>query len=251
MKNLKILFVFFSILITSCSPMSKIILMNDDKVKVPKKIPMPIEHLFQIGDVLHVKILGVNEESFNLFNVETNANNIQATSANLYMNGFTIDKNGFIEIPTLGKIQVKGLNLEEIKKAIQLKADEFLVNSTVIVKHINFEITLLGEVNRPGTFTVFKQNITIFEALGLAGDLTDYANRKKVTIIRDNQTISVNLAKKEILYLKEYYLKPNDVIYVKPLSNVRLRSSNAQIYISAISTIALVANIVLGIFNSN
>jgi len=251
MKNLKILFVFFSILITSCSPMSKIILMNDDKVKVPKKIHMPIEHLFQIGDVLHVKILGVNEESFNLFNVETNANNIQATSANLYMNGFTIDKNGFIEIPTLGKIQVKGLNLEEIKKAIQLKADEFLVNSTVIVKHINFEITLLGEVNRPGTFTVFKQNITIFEALGLAGDLTDYANRKKVTIIRDNQTISVNLAKKEILYLKEYYLKPNDVIYVKPLSNVRLRSSNAQIYISAISTIALVANIVLGIFNSN
>ena len=143
------------------------------------------------------------------------------------------------------------MNLEKTKSIIQEKADEFLVNSTVIVKHINFEITLLGEVNRPGTFTVFKQNITIFEALGLAGDLTDYANRKKITIIRGNKTIPVNLTEKNILHLQEYYLNPNDVVYVKPLSNVRLRSSNAQIYISAISTIALVANIVLGVFNSN
>jgi polysaccharide export outer membrane protein len=231
--------------------MSKMVLMNDDKISVAQNIPQPNQHLFQSGDVLHVKVLGVNEESFNLFNIETNANNIQATSANLYMNGFTIDKNGFIEIPTLGKILVKGLDLEETKKIIQSKADEFLVNSTVVVKHINFEVTLLGEVNRPGTFTVFKQNITIFEALGLAGDLTDYANRKKITIIRGNETIPVNLTKKNILHLQEYYLNPNDVVYVKPLSNVRLRSSNAQIYISAISTIALVANIVLGVFNSN
>jgi polysaccharide export outer membrane protein len=231
--------------------MSKMVLMNDDKISVAQNIPQPNQHLFQSGDVLHVKVLGVNEESFNLFNIETNANNIQATSANLYMNGFTIDKNGFIEIPTLGKILVKGLNLEDTKKIIQSKADEFLVNSTVVVKHINFEVTLLGEVNRPGTFTVFKQNITIFEALGLAGDLTDYANRKKITIIRGNETIPVNLTKKNILHLQEYYLNPNDVVYVKPLSNVRLRSSNAQIYISAISTIALVANIVLGVFNSN
>ena len=231
--------------------MSKMVLMNDDKISVAQNIPQPNQHLFQSGDVLHVKVLGVNEESFNLFNIETNANNIQATSANLYMNGFTIDKNGFIEIPTLGKILVKGLDLEDTKKIIQSKADEFLVNSTVVVKHINFEVTLLGEVNRPGTFTVFKQNITIFEALGLAGDLTDYANRKKITIIRGNETIPVNLTKKNILHLQEYYLNPNDVVYVKPLSNVRLRSSNAQIYISAISTIALVANIVLGVFNSN
>ena len=201
MKNLNILFVLFSILIASCSPMSKMVLINDDKIKVTINKPVPTEHLFQIGDVLHVKILGVNEESFGLFNIETNANNIQATTANLYLNGFTIDNNGIIEIPTLGKIYVKGLNLEDTKKAIQKKADEFLVNSTVIVKHINFEITLLGEVNRPGTFTVFKQNISIFEALGLAGDLTDYANRKKVTIIRENETIPVNLTKKEILYL--------------------------------------------------
>ena len=251
MKNLKYIFILFSILIPSCSPMSKMVLMNDDKVDVPLNTPIPIEHLFQSGDVLHVKVLGVNEESFNLFNIETNANNVQATSANLYMNGFTIDKNGFIEIPTLGKILIKGLNLEKTKSIIQEKADEFLVNSTVIVKHINFEITLLGEVNRPGTFTVFKQNITIFEALGLAGDLTDYANRKKITIIRGNKTIPVNLTEKNILHLQEYYLNPNDVVYVKPLSNVRLRSSNAQIYISAISTIALVANIVFTIFNSN
>ena len=222
--------------------------MEDDKNRVEKIIPKPKEHLFQPGDVLHVKVLGVNEESFGLFNIETNANNTQTTSANLYLNGFTVDSKGYIEIPTLGKILVLNENIENVKNIIQKKADEFLANSTVIVKHINFEITILGEVNRPGTYTVFKQNITIFEALGLAGDMTDYANRKKIKIVRDNEVIFLNLNQKDIIYSKDYYLNPNDVVYIQPLRNVQLRSSNAQIYISAVSTIALISNIVLRVF---
>ena len=96
-----------------------------------------------------MKILGVQEEAFNIFNIENNANNTQTTSANLYMNGFTINSKGFIEVPTIGNVKITGLTIEEAKNKIQSKADEFLINSTVIVKHINFEITILGEVNRP------------------------------------------------------------------------------------------------------
>jgi len=248
MKLIRTLSFLTILIVSSCTPIKKMVLLENEKSNIEKNIPQPKEHLFQTGDVLHVKVLGINEESFNLFNVENNANNIQATSANLYMNGFTVDSNGYIEIPTIGKIYVKNLNIEKVKDAIQSKADEFLVNSTIIVKHINFEVTLLGEVNRPGTFTVFKQNISIFEALGLAGDLTDYANRKEIKIIRGSEVILLDLSKKDVLYQNNYYLNPNDVVYVQPLSNVKLRSSNAQIYISAISTIALVANIVLRIF---
>ena len=100
-----------------------------------------------------------------------------------------MDSQGNIEIPILGKIYLKNLTIEEAKEKIQTRADDFLVNSTVIVKHINFEITILGEVNRPGTYTVYKDNITILEALGLSGDLSDYANRKKIKLIRDNNII--------------------------------------------------------------
>ena len=239
-------------LLVSCSSMNKVVLLDQDLDKDSQITTANYpKHKLQEGDILHVKIIGVQEESFNIFNIENNANNSQTTSANLFLNGFTIDSQGNIEIPILGKIYLKNLTVEEAKEKIQIRADDFLVNSTVIVKHINFEITILGEVNRPGTYTVYKDNITILEALGLSGDLSDYANRKKIKLIRDNNIIYLDLTEKETLYSQNFVLKSDDVIYIEPMRNVRMRSSNAQIYISAISSIALVANIVFGILNSN
>ena len=241
-----------SMLLVSCSSMNKVVLLDQDLEKDSQITTTNYsKHKLQEGDVLHVKIIGVQEESFNIFNIENNANNSQTTSANLFLNGFTMDSQGNIEIPVLGKIYLKNLTIEEAKEKIQTRADDFLVNSTVIVKHINFEITILGEVNRPGTYTVYKDNITILEALGLSGDLSDYANRKKIKLIRDNNLVYLDLTKKETLYSQNFVLKSDDVIYIEPMKNVRMRSSNAQIYISAISSIALVANIVFGIINSN
>jgi len=244
-------FALATIFLASCSSMSNIVLFEKQVENDQITVSEYQKHKLQSGDILHVKIIGVQKESFDIFNLETNANNSQTTSANLFLNGFTIDSQGFIEIPTLGKILINGLTIEEAKDKIQLKADNYLVNSTVIVKHINFEITVLGEVNTAGTYTVYKDNITILEALGLSGDLTDYANRKKIKLIRDNQIIYIDLTKTETLYSENFILKANDVLYVEPLKNVKLRSSNAQIYISAISSIALIANIVFGIINSN
>lgn len=236
--------------LVSCSSMNKIVLLDKDLDKDTKITTANYpKHQLQEGDILHVKIIGIQEESFDIFNVENNANNSQTTSANLFLNGFTIDSKGDIEIPTLGKIPIEGLTVEEAKSKIQTRANDFLINSTVIVKHINFEITVLGEVNRPGTYTVYKDNITILEALGLSGDLSDYANRKKIKLIRDNKILYIDLTEIETLYSQNFVLKSDDVIYVEPLRNVRLRSSNAQIYISAISSIALIANIVFSILN--
>ncbi|MGC6489751.1 MAG: polysaccharide biosynthesis/export family protein [Flavobacteriales bacterium] len=231
--------------------MRNIKLFEKERKNEVEKTTTFLKHKLQEGDILHVKVIGIQKETFDLFNLETNANNTQTTSANLFLNGFTLDSEGYIEIPTLGKILLQGLTIEEAKDTIQIQADKFLNNSTIIVKHINFEITILGEVNRPGTYTVYKDNITILEALGLSGDLTDYANRKKVKLIRDNSILYIDLTKVETLYSDNFSLKANDVLYVEPLRNVRLRSSNAQIYISAISSIALVANIVFSILNSN
>ncbi len=241
-----------SLLLVSCSSIKKVVLL-DQQLKNDPAISTTdySHHKLKEGDILHIKIIGVQEEAFNIFNIENNANNNQTTSANLFLNGFTVDSEGNIEIPILGKIYIKGLNVEESKQKIQNRADDFLFKSTVIVKHINFEITILGEVNNPGTYKVYKDNITILEALGLSGDLTDYANRKKVKLIRDNKIIYLDLTKVETLYSKNFILKSDDVLYIEPMKNVRLRSSNAQIYISAISSIALVANIVFGILNSN
>ena len=243
---------FFSLLFVSCASMNKIVILdkkiNENEIIESKSYP---KHKLKEGDILHVKIIGVQEESFDIFNIENNTNNSQTTSANLFLNGFTIDSKGFIEIPTLGSIYLQGLTVEDAKNKIQERANDFLISSTVIVKHINFEITILGEVNRPGTYTVYKDKITVLEALGLSGDLTDYANRKKIKLIRDNKIIHLDLTKIKTLYSKNFIMKADDVIYVEPSRSVKLRSSNAQIYISAISSVALIANIVFGILNSN
>ena len=129
--------------------MNKIIYLNDT-TNLDQSEATYAPYKLQVGDILHIKILGIQEDAFDIFNVENNANNTQSTAANLYMNGFTVNSKGFIEIPILGTFYVKDLTIEEVKALIQAKANDFILNATVIVKHINFEITILGEVNRPG-----------------------------------------------------------------------------------------------------
>lgn len=245
MNRVRILFLFAIMFLGACTPMKKVVYFNQGATNELNKTVSPEKHHLLEGDVLHVKILGVQEEAFGLFNVDNNANNTQTTSANLFMNGFTIDSQGQIEIPSLGKIQVKNLTVEEAKEEIQRRANDFLIGATVIVKHINFQITILGEVNRPGTFTVYKDNITILEAIGLAGDLTDFASRNQLKLIRGTKISPIDLTSKSLLSSNTFYLKANDVLYVEPISSVRMRNSKAQIYFSAISSMALIANIVL------
>ncbi|MAN49770.1 MAG: polysaccharide transporter [Flavobacteriales bacterium] len=245
MNKLLNFFIFLSISIISCTPMNEIVYLNESAPYLIPPTNNDINHKLNTGDILHIKILGSQQEVFEIFNIENSANNQQTTSANLFMNGFTIDSDGLIDIPTIGKIALKGLTIEEAKDKIQTKADNFLINSTVIVKHINFEITILGEVYKPGNYTVYKNNITIFEAIGLAGDLTDYGNRKSIKIIRKDSIINVDLTNQSILTSQNNFLKSGDILYIEPLNTIKTRNSKAPIYLSGISGLALIANIVL------
>lgn len=230
--------------------MDKIVYLSEHSESVISE-SSPTKHKLQEGDVLHIKVLGVQEDAFNIFNVENNANNAQTTTANLYMNGFTINSKGIIEIPTIGNISVAGLTTEEAKEKIQERADEFLINSTVIVKHINFEITVLGEVNRPGTYTIYKDHMTVFEALGLAGDLTDYGKRYNIKRIRGKDISIIDLTNTELLASSSFYLNSGDVLYVEPIKGVRMRNSKAQVYFSSIASISIIANILLNLLTTN
>lgn len=245
-----LLFTVISALFFSCTPMKKIVYLNENSESVIPEVSAT-KHKLQEGDVLHIKVLGVQEEAFSIFNVENNANNVQTTSANLYMNGFTINSKGIIEIPTIGNISVVGLTTEEAKEKIQKRADEFLINSTVIVKHINFEITVLGEVSRPGTYTIYKDHMTVFEALGLAGDLTDYGKRDNIKRIRGKDISIIDLTSTELLSSSSFYLNSGDVLYIEPIKEVRMRNSKAQIYFSSIASISIITNILLNLLITN
>tara|TARA_B100000749_G_scaffold267814_1_gene245082 strand:- start:689 stop:1396 length:708 start_codon:yes stop_codon:yes gene_type:complete len=233
--------------------MRKVVYMTNNPIVEKEITTTPPVHHLEIGDVLFVRVISLNDKSYEFFNVETNTNSPanNTSMANLYLNGSTINSLGKIEIPVIGKVYLLGQNLEEAKKSIQKAVDEYLKDAIVIVKLANFQVTILGEVNRPGTFPVFKENVTIFEALAMAGDLSDYANRQKLKIVRTHNNkkkiYKVDLTDQQLLLSDFYYLRNDDMIYVEPLKYRTFRKSQSQIVLSALTTLALVVNVLLKI----
>jgi polysaccharide export outer membrane protein len=233
--------------------MRKVVYMKNNPITEKEIIITPPVHHLEIGDVLFVRVLSSNDKSYEFFNVETNTNSSanNTSMASLYLNGSTINSLGMIEIPVIGKIFLLGQNLEEAKISVQKVVDEYLQDAIVIVKLANFQVTILGEVNKPGTFPVFKENVTIFEALALAGDLSDYANRQKIKIVRthDNKKkiYTIDLTNQQLLLSDFYYLRNDDMIYVEPLKYRTFRKSQSQIVLSALTTLSLMVNVFLKI----
>ena len=126
---------------------------------------------------------------------------------------------------------------------------EYIIDPYVIVKLANFEVTVLGEVNNPGTFPVYKENLTIFDALAMAGDINDYGNLRKVRIIRSNnnkkKVYYFDLTESKILQSNFYYLNNKDLVYVQPLKFKGLKKSQSQILLSSLTTFAVIFNAIL------
>tara|TARA_B100000902_G_scaffold399095_1_gene468369 strand:+ start:1358 stop:2128 length:771 start_codon:yes stop_codon:yes gene_type:complete len=252
MSKLKFVsFVILLILIQACTPTSKITYLNDSKIEKANESPVPPKHNLEIGDILMVKVISRNEESNDLFNIEANPNNANTalTAANLYLNGFTISQEGTIDIPNVGEVNVLNQTLEEAESTIAIKAKEYLINPFVIVKLANFQFTVLGEINIPGNYPVYKEAITIYDAIAMSGGITDYGNLKKVKIVRSNknekQIYNIDLSSNNILNTDFYYLRNNDLIYIQPLKFKGFRKSQSQLLLSALTTFAVLFNVYL------
>jgi len=177
------------------------------------------------GDNLYIRISSLDPKTYTFFNNEATGTYSSAqymnNEASIYLNSYMINDTGYIDFPIIGQIFVNDLTINQIKEKIQKSVDEYLKETNVQVKLVNFKITMLGQVVRPGKYYVYQDNINIFEALALAGDATDFANRKKITLVRETDKGSeihvLDISKRNILASQYYYLKPNDVIYVEPL----------------------------------
>ena len=241
------------LIIQGCTPMSKITYLNDSQSGEWDVSPIPPKHHLEIGDILMVRVISRNEESNNLFNIESNTNsaNSTLTAANLYLNGFTISQEGTIDIPNVGKVFVLNQTLEEAESTISLKAEEFLINPFVIVKLANFQFTVLGEINAPGNYPVYKEGLTIYDAIAMSGGINDYGNLKKIKIVRSEknkkQIYNVDLTSSNILTSDFFYLRNNDLIYVQPLKFKGFKKSQSQLLLSALTTFAVLFNVYLKI----
>jgi polysaccharide export outer membrane protein len=182
----------------------------------------------QADDIIQVFVSSYNKEEANKFNLLINQ-----ASAGQAMNagpsvvdpfGYRIDQKGNIEMPLLGDVPVGGRTLEEARNLIaeRINATNYLKDFNVHLRYLSFRVTVLGEVNSPGTYTIPSQRLNILEALGLAKDVTIYSKRKNILVVREENGKKsfghIDLTSKDIFKNQWYHLKPNDVVYVQPHS---------------------------------
>jgi len=192
-------------------------------------LPVFSEPTIQYDDILSVSINTLDLQSSTAMNMAPNIGSAasaigSAAALTLPSNtSYRVDKTGFIEIPLLGKFNVIGLTTQALKNNIQTKLAEYYKMPSVDVKYLNFKVTVLGEVLKPGSYVIPNEKITILDALGLAGDLTIFGRRENVLLIRDNknseskQLVRINLNSKNLFTSPFFYLKQNDVLYIEPM----------------------------------
>jgi polysaccharide export outer membrane protein len=185
------------------------------------------DYKIQVKDNLYIRVFALDEKAFLFFNKQSGSNSYNdfANDASIYLNSYSVGSDGNIDFPIVGKVYVKDLTVFQIRTILQELIGEYLKETTVVVKTVNFRVTLVGEVNRPGEFTIYKDDINLFEAISLAGDMTEFANRNRVALIRQvnggSQVHYLDMNSEQILSSAYYYLQPNDIIYISPLGYKR------------------------------
>ncbi|MCF8360037.1 MAG: polysaccharide biosynthesis/export family protein [Prolixibacteraceae bacterium] len=215
--------VVIGIAFSSCTPLKDIVYIPEAVTDTTQAaLPQPDAYRIQPYDNLYIQVISSDEFSM-YFNISTTDRYLNNDAA-IELGSYRVNKQGEIDFPYIGKVKVAGLTTEEIKEVVNDKISESLVEFSVVVKHVNRHFTLLGEVGSPGTYTFYKDYLTIFEALGYGRDLTDFGNRHKVKIIRHTQKGKLietfDLTKNDILSSNFYYILPNDIIYVEPNTKV-------------------------------
>ncbi len=180
--------------------------------------------VIQTNDILHIRLSSSNEVAAQPFQMQGNGlaagggNNTQG----LLINGYLVSLEGTINYPTIGAVKLGGLTTQEAKEALLEKLRPYFTEEPIIdVRLLNFNVSVNGEVNQPGTFTIPNERVTVLEAINLAGDFTSYSRRDSIMIIREdgkNRTFGyVDFNSPAIFRSPYFYLRQNDVVYVQPL----------------------------------
>lgn len=256
----KIFPLFTIILITtlsSCGNRKNITYFQDDDESTSSEISVPtFEPKFEVGDLLSVEITGAQDEVIEPFNqpklvrqgnqISSYDNGIPATS------GYLIYSDSTISLPILGRIKVGGLTRAEAIQSIESVLKTQIENPQISIRILNFKVTILGEVENPGTFSIPNERISIIEAIGLSRDLKITGKRKNVLVIRNEDGLKkeyrLDLTSKDLFKSSAYFLKQNDIVYVEPNWKSRFKSSpmenKAGLFVSIssiiLTTVALI-----------
>lgn len=198
-------------------------------------------------DNLYIRVITPDPQWSALFNIMPVGAGGSVTEESAALFGYPVDVNGYIEIPFVGKIDVAGHTLGEVKTELDSIFKNYLTDASITVRLVNNYISILGEVNAPGRYHLTKDQVNIFEALSMAADVSHYSNRQRIQLIRPSPfgpvIKEISLADRSILASEYYYLMPNDVIYVLPARG-RVFQINSSVWTLFLTTITSTMGVV-------
>lgn len=246
--------------LTACVSYNELV--NFDEIRAAQGSTEEIENALDVKiqpkDLLRVDVESIDPEAALPFNQGAEMAGVsQASNQNIQLfQGYLVDEDGYIDMPLLGRVQAAGQTVESLQFLIRGKLKTYLRDPVVNVRFLNFKVTVLGEVANPGILNMANSRVTILEALGMAGDLTDYANRSSVLVVREQDGERsfrrLNLQTDEVFSSEYYYLKQNDVIYVEPIrARTATVSDPGQRVLSYLAPILSVITLVIALASRN
>lgn len=221
----------------SCSTVKDIAYFQNKVVNEPEAIDKHAGIVIQPKDMLSIVVSSRNPELVAMFNLPVISyqagSEVVAGAGQQRLLGYVVDNNGYIDFPVLGPIKVAGLTRWELSELIKNKLlnDGLLTDAVVTVEFMNFKVSVIGEVNAPGTYSLQNDKVTILQAISLARDLTIFGQRENVCVIREREgervIYEINLCDVSMFNSPAYYLQQNDVVYVQP-SEVKARQSTTD-----------------------
>lgn len=218
----------FAVTFASCVPQKKMLYLKNAQMTAENLSQeyineRSVDYKLQPGDNLYIRFINtIDNQSAASLSGDLSYRTTQLTGdASIYLQSYTLDEDGCIELPLTGKMELKNLTVDQAKEKMQTEINKFVNQTTLIVKLSNFNLTVLGEVTRPGMYKVYQSQINLFEAVAMAGNMTSFAKNSDVKIIRQtdhgSEIVTVDMGQADILSSPYYYLKPNDIVYVEPL----------------------------------
>ena len=236
-----------ALMTASCVPTTQLSYFNDmDDMDQPTVNPRT-QKLIKPFDKLYVRVLSIDLQTNQIFNAseELRMGSYGSTAGLI---GYLVDEEGDINFPFVGKINVENLTTAEAGDKIQKALSDYVPQTSIIVKYVDNQVTVMGEVQRQGVYSFSQDKLNIYEALGLGGGITRYGDRKKVILVRNDDGkvthYRLNLSDSKIANKSYYYVMPNDVLIVEPLKAISTSYSNIT-YTTILSTITTAIAVLL------
>jgi polysaccharide export outer membrane protein len=211
------------LLVSSCANVRQTQYFSNQRDGEVTSSNIPSPTLIRPNDILSISVSSLNQSATAIFNTPNNSYVPEASSygGNMQSPGYLVNSDGNIQFPVIGNIKVMGLTTNQLRTQLSksLTDKKLLVDPIVTVRHLNYRISVLGEVARPGVVNVPSERISLLEALGAAGDITIYGRKDNIMILREENGSKIikrlNLNSNELLNSPYYYLKSNDIVYVE------------------------------------